>query len=134
MSSKSTRAYQAVFQYIEDNVFKLEPSQFMTDFENGLRKALELCYPSAILLGCWFHYCSAVRRRVLSLHLYRLIAENRDARSIYRKIMCLPLLPPQSIVEGYEIIRNEAERNGLFKTFKKFFEYFLFWLKQVLIS
>lgn len=132
MTSKSTKAYQSVFQYIENNVFHLEPSQFLTDFEAGLRKALKLCFPSAIILGCWFHYCSAIRRKVLSLGLYKLIADNRNALSIYKKMMCLPLLPPESILEGYETILNEAEMNRLFKTFKKVFEYFeAFWLREV---
>lgn len=132
MSCKTTKAYQSVFQYIENNIFNLEPSQFLTDFEAGLRKALELCYPFAIILGCWFHYCSAIRRRVMSLRLYKLIAENRNARSIYKKIMSLPLLPPESILEGYEIILNEAETNRLSRTFKKVFEYYeRFWLRQV---
>lgn len=132
MSGKSAKEYEAVIRYIENNVFNLEPSQFTTNFEPGLRKALILCYPLAIISGCWFHYCSAIRRKVLSLRLYGLISENRNARSINRKLMNLPLLPPQSILEGYEIIRNEAKSNGFLLAFKKVFEYYEgFWLREV---
>lgn len=132
MSGKSAKNYRAVFDYIEENLFKLEPDQFLTDFEAGMRKAIRLCYPSAILLGCWFHYCSAVRRKVIKLRLYRLIAENQNARAIYRKLLSWPLLPQNNMEEGYEVILAKANRNRLMKTFKKLFKYFEeFWLKQV---
>lgn len=132
MSGKKAKAYRNVFEYIEQHIFKLEPVQFITDFEAGMRKAIKFCYPSAILLGCWFHYCSAIRRRVLRLRLYRLIAENRNARSIYRKLLSWPLLPQNHMKEGYDIILKEADRNCLLSTFKNLFKYFdRYWLKQV---
>lgn len=40
MTDKSAASYKAVFHYIESNIFRLQPSQFMADFESGLRAAI----------------------------------------------------------------------------------------------
>lgn len=61
MSNKTANLYRKVFQYIEINVFELRPSRFMTDFEAGLRKAINECYP-----GVPLHFCAVVRRKLLS--------------------------------------------------------------------
>lgn len=107
MTKKTTESYIAVFKYIEDNLFKLKPANFMTDFEAGLRKAILICYPTIPLHGCWYHYCSAVRRKALHLGLFSLLRDDLSARAIYKKLLNLPLLPSDHIVPGFEIIKKE---------------------------
>lgn len=132
MTNKSTDAYTDVFNYIEENVFNLRPASFMTDFESGMRAAINKCYPNAVLHGCWYHFKAAVRRRCLKEGLYMMIAENPSARKIYRMLLNLPLLPPSSIEEGFTIIVNIARSERLFKYFNKVFGYFKsYWLQQV---
>lgn len=132
MSRKSDDLYSAVFKYIEKKVFQMEAKQFMCDFETGLRSSIRKCYPKAILYGCWFHFCSALRRRMLSHHLYKLISENLDAAMIYQMMLSLPLLPSKFVVKGYKFIKKEARKRRLFNNFDEFFEYFdSFWMKLV---
>lgn len=132
MTDKKCPTYEAVFKYIDDNVFKMKPNRFMTDFEAGMRKALRKCFPSCILNGCWFHFRAAVRRKFRSLNLYNLIADDIDARTIYRKILNLPLLPTEHLLHGYEIIKQDAKRMGVLVQLKPIFEYFeYFWLELV---
>lgn len=102
MSDKKTSTYETVFKYIDVNVFELKAARFMADYEGGMRKAIKICFPNAILNGCWYHFSAAVRRRFLSLNLYRLIADSMPAQQLYRKILSLPLLPPEGILEGQE--------------------------------
>lgn len=132
MSGKSAALYELVFEYIEQHIFKLKPAHFMTDFETGLRVAINRYYPDAILNGCWFHFSAAVRRRMLSLHLHSLIEENVHAKFVYRAILSLPLLPSELILEGYSIIKHQAVFYGVYNWFKPMFEYFdSFWLALV---
>lgn len=132
MTDKSAASYIAVFSYIENNLFKLQPSQFMADFESGLRAAISNFYPTTQLNGCWFHYCSSLRRNLLSMSLYDLITNSQNAKSIYRKMLSLPLLPPESIEGGFQLIKQEARVSKLFKPFRQFFNYFQnFWLNLV---
>lgn len=132
MSNKSAQIYQAVFEFIEQYVFEMKPVELMTDFEMGMRKAINICYPNAILRGCWFHFKAALRRRFMSLHMYRLITDDWNARKIYRMLSNLPLLPPQSIEKGYQLIKEEARYNKTFNVFQKIFIYFeRYWLNLV---
>lgn len=104
----------------------------MTDFEAGLRKAINEFYPDAVLHGCWYHFCAAVRRKFMSLDMYELISKVPAAKSIYRMILSLPLLPKESILNGYNIVKQEAIDKSLHKKFMKIFEYFeQYWLRQV---
>lgn len=40
MTNKSSACYQAAFDYIDKNIFKLNPAEIITDFETGLRHAI----------------------------------------------------------------------------------------------
>lgn len=132
MSGKKAKLYKEIFNFIEKNLIKLLPAQFMTDFEAGLRKAINEFYPVATLHGCWFHFCAAVRRKFLSLDLYGLISKFPAAKLIYRMLLCLPLLPAESIYNGYNIVKQEAIKEKLDKKFNKIFEYFeQYWLPLV---
>lgn len=132
MSGKSTALYKEVFAFIEEKVFKLMPSAFMTDFEAGLRKAICEHWPGIPLHGCWYHFCAAVRRKLRILHILQLIADDYSAKMIYRELLSLPLLPTQYIENGYMLIKENARANNVFKEFRKFFKYFdEFWLNLV---
>lgn len=132
MSNKSTSAYEAIFNYIEIEVFEMKPMAFMTDFEAGMRKAIKKCYPDAKLYGCWYHFCAAVRRKMTSNRLRKLIDGNRVAMGIYCKLLRLPLLPPDHIEEGYKLIVKEARAKRLCSDFSKLFTYFEnYWLAMV---
>lgn len=132
MSGKDAELYKEVFDYIEEKVFALNPASFMTDFEGGMRKAIVEKWKNAKLHGCWYHYCAAVRRRIGSLYLFRLLAENDDAMEIYRQLLSLPLLPAEMIEEGYVSIKRLAREKRLFKEFRDFFTYFEgFWMQLV---
>lgn len=67
MSNRLTECYSAVFNFIETNVFKLEPTEFITDFEPSMRKAINTVYPGIALRGCWFHYCRAIKKMAIKL-------------------------------------------------------------------
>lgn len=132
MSGKKTELYKEIFDFIEKKLIQLKPAQFMTDFEAGLRKAINEFYPDAILYGCWYHFCSAVRRKFMSLDMYELISKVPAAKLIYRMILSVPLLPAELICKGYNIVKEEATKKKLDKKFKKIFEYFeQYWLEQV---
>lgn len=134
MSGKAANLYEEVFNFIEKRIFSLRPSKFMTDFEAGLRKALSKVYPGITLHGCWYHFVAAVRRRFLSYHLYELIKDEPNVKFIYRSLLNLPLLPPEAILNGYNLIKREAMKSGFYKQLKPMLDYFeSFWLALVSI-
>lgn len=56
MSKKSQQAYHGVFSYIRSMIPGWAPQFVMTDFEPAMRNAAQVIWPTAHLLGCFFHY------------------------------------------------------------------------------
>lgn len=131
MSHKSAESYSHVFRFIEENIFKLKPTEIITDFEAGLRKAINQTYPGAKLRGCWYHYSAAVRKKMLELGLHKLLKDNDYARRIKKMLMSLPLLPAENFMEGYDYIKQQTKEWGLSHRFKSFFSYYEYWINQV---
>lgn len=132
MSSRKAECYAAVFNFIDEKIFKLEPSSIMTDWEAGMRKALRSCYPNAMLRGCWYHYCAAIRKKCLTLGLHGTLQSCANARFIKQQIMSLPLLPTEHFECGYAYIKSMAKNMNLTSTFEPLFEYFdRYWIGQV---
>lgn len=133
MTKKTAECYTAVFQYIESNVFHLEPSEIMTDFETGLRKSIKHVYPDTNLRGCWFHYCKALRHKSQQLGLRPMLNSSPEAKVILKEIMSLPLLPADKILQGYLHVKKITEEYGISEDFENFFSYFeSFWLVEVM--
>lgn len=132
MSHKSAECYTAVFKFVEDKIFKFEPTVIMTDWETGLRCALRNYFSGVTLKGCWFHYCSALRKNMIKLGLFRELKKNANARMIKKMLMSLPLLPTEMFKQGYSHIKKITRNCGLSKKFKRFFTYFNnYWNVQV---
>lgn len=110
----------------------MNPSEFMTDFEAGMRKALHNNFPNAILHGCWFHYIRAVNKQCAKLGLLTYINSSHDARITVAKLKNLPLLEKDKIKEGYKLIEKRAKKFKVFNKLKPLFQYFQrYWLRTV---
>lgn len=132
MKDKKTETYESVFRFLNSKVFELEPMAFMTDHEAGLIKALKNCFPGTPTYRCWYHFKAAVRRNAVRLGLQKLIKGNEIAKSTYKKMLNLPLLPPEDIPKAFEAIKKGAKKQKLGKQFTEFFKYFEnYWMKVV---
>lgn len=131
MTSKSQESYTALFKYIEDNVFHMQPDEIITDFEDGLRAAIKKQWPNTILRGCWYHYCVCICKKFISLGLGPLLKNNIFARQIKNMVLCLPLLPAALFNQGLNHVKNKAANRGLSAKLLPFFNYFNYWVKQV---
>lgn len=133
MTNKTLQAYQDVFQFIEDNLFKMEPQSFMTDFEDAMRTAIKNRWPNCEINGCWFHFKQAVQRRCNILPgMKRLLNKSFHARKIKNMLMSIPLLPEDKIKEGYQSIQDYSKKWKLDAQFAELFAYFeRQWLREV---
>lgn len=110
----------------------LQPKEFMTDWECAMRKALGICYPFAVLRGCWYHYCAAIRLKALKLGLVSMRKFNPEYWVIVKMLMSIPLLPPDKILNGFEYIKKRAAYSRLITKLKAMFDYYEnYWLNQV---
>lgn len=63
MSDRSTQLYESVFDHFKE--IGIEPQSLMSDFERAIRKSACAVWPDIEINGCWFHYCQAIRKRLL---------------------------------------------------------------------
>lgn len=131
MTKKTQKAYEHALRFVNENVFSLQCKAIITDYECAMRQAIRTVVPTVKLLGCWFHYSQAIRRKVASLsELFDLVRSNEKIRNMYYKIICLALLPYDKIEKAF----NELALEGLklTKEFTPFVKYFQNqWLKRV---
>lgn len=59
MDKKTKRIYEDLLLYIRDNIFDMNPSVIVTDYEQAMRQAITLVFPKARNIGCWYvmEYC-----------------------------------------------------------------------------
>lgn len=94
MTHRTTDAYAAALQYVNDNIFEINGSGIIIDFEKAMRAGIKRVSPNIRILGCWFHFAQALKRKMASLtNLFTLIRSNPDAKIIFRKFQTLALLP-----------------------------------------
>ena len=73
LSNKKKESYIFLLRLLEAKAEKLgkrfSPEIFLTDFESGFCAAIKNCFPMAQHLGCHFHYCQAIFKKVQKFHL-----------------------------------------------------------------
>lgn len=131
MTRKTQKAYEHALKYINENVFSLQCETIITDYESAMRQAIRNVVPGVKLLGCWFHYAQAIRRKFASIsELFELIRTNENISTIYYKFICLALLPHDKIERAFNELALEALQMS--ETFTPFIRYFQNqWLKRV---
>lgn len=109
MSRKTEEAYTHAFEYIDKNVFSLRGASFMVDFELAMRNGIAKIWIDILINTCWFHFCQACQRRVSKdFALAKLIKTNDEARLLYKKLLALPLLPAELILDAFYKIKVQA--------------------------
>lgn len=113
MSKRTIEAYESVFRFINENLIPLRGEAIIIDFEKAVRKALILVLKSIksalFILGCWFHFCQAIRRKVSQMPaLYEKIKKDPRYKDIFRRFQCLPLLQLHHIEGAFRDLSKEA--------------------------
>lgn len=132
MSSKSEAAYLHAFQYIHKHVCPLDCQSFSVDFETAMQNALKKVFPGTTIISCWFHFSQAVKRNMSKMPLlFELVRANAEARTLYRKFQCIPLLPPSYILGAFTKLADAAKTLNE-KAFAPFLKYYNNqWIKKV---
>ena len=105
----------------------------MTDFECGLRHAINQEFSNARHRGCYFHYTQALIREVQRLGLMRLYRENRDFQSVVRQLLSLEFLPVLLVELAFDelVTRASATNFPSDTTLELFIYYRNYWIETV---
>lgn len=72
MTNKTQKAYEAVFEYMHENVMSLNCEVFMTDYELAMRNGLKHVIGASNLSSCWFHFTKACKHNAAKLGIIRI--------------------------------------------------------------
>ena len=127
MSQRTRQDYKKIFKYIKEQILnnETEVTQCVVDFEKAVWRAMNDVFGATVkIFGCGFHWTQCIFRRIKKLGL-TIAYKNKEETltrnicrclifnlftaciysliiNIYRKIMCLHLLPHGKIGKAFE--------------------------------
>ncbi|CAF3929308.1 unnamed protein product [Rotaria sordida] len=112
LMNKKAATYKQIFIELKNAALKkkkvFSPSVVMTDFESGSIAAIKDEFPSAKHVCCYFHFSQSIYRKIQFLGLQQQYIIDETLRGLCRKIMALPLMPRDKILDGLDEIREAA--------------------------
>ena len=131
LSNKSKESYKFLLSVLALKCEKIgkrfSPNVFLTDYEKGFTAAVRDFFPEAQHLGCYFHYCQAVLKKVQKFHLATEYRQNQKFREIIQRLLTLPYLPIGLVRTNYTRIKYDRKNLiliGIYDGISKIFEYF----------
>lgn len=102
-----------------------------TEYEPVMWKPLKQLYPTVRFRKCWFHFTQAAKKRAMQTpQLIPHLRRDRAAEEIYYKLLSLPLLPADKIIDEFKKLKTLARANN--KVFEEFISYYeKQWIKKV---
>lgn len=82
--------------------------EIVSDFERARWNAAETAFPEVTALGCSFHWCQAVFRRIQKLGVLGLYRKNTASYRVCRKLLTLNLLSAAKIYKIFAKIQENA--------------------------
>lgn len=104
MSNKSQELYTASFQYLRQ--IGISPEIIMSDWERASRNSASQTWPDAIIKGCFYHFTSAVQKKLRKMRLSTAFTNN-EAKNTLQKVLCLPLLPADKIRSTFYQVKSQ---------------------------
>ena len=122
--------YYAIQQAICGSKWKMEALSYTCDFEQSLMKACKTQYPEGILIGCFFHFKQAIRRKLIKFNIPMDVVH--DLMKPGGLIELLTVIPIEEIERfGIPFIRATFDETGQVTKFNAFWKYFCnTWLKK----
>lgn len=123
MTKKNEAAYTDIFKYIHNNLLQLNCQSVMTDYELAMRNAFQNVCNVTQMNTCWFHFCQAVKKKSSQVaHFRDAIKKDKAARTIYYKLLALPLLPASEIKDAFFALKHHAIT--LYPVYTDFLKYY----------
>ncbi|KAL8610282.1 hypothetical protein ACOMHN_062014 [Nucella lapillus] len=125
LPDKSQLTYQRLFRLMKARaaVMGLEfaPSKVRTDFEQAIIMSVRLEFPRARVVGCLFHFCQALWKKVKALGGVVQYKEDEETRKYIRRCAALAFVPIERLDEAWLEIQAGVEDEPLTTAFSDYF-------------
>ena len=103
--------YERVFQILKREVQRItghewRPRAIICDFELALHRAIQAQMPQCRIQCCYFHYCQALWRHVLTGGLEQLYRTEEDITRLVRLLMSIGFLPAADVQQAFQHFRQ----------------------------
>ena len=102
LPDKSENTYDKAFTILKELMPNLNPKEVMVDFEKGLGNSIKKHFPCCETVGCFFHMCQSVYRRICDLGLKCQYNTDNNFSLLIRMFCALAFLPTEEVTEAFE--------------------------------
>jgi MULE transposase domain len=115
-----------VFAELKSLNSDLAPKTVVVDYEKSLHNGLSSEFPTAELQGCFFHFLQAnIRQLKRHPDIYNMYSKDNDSALMIKHLFTLAFLPPQDVVNSFEMLMQEQffiENEEVLVDFVTYFE------------
>ena len=105
LPNKAESTYNALFDVLHD-LKQLNPQSVMSDYEKGLRNAVQCKFPNATIRGCLFHFNQCIYRAIQNDGLKKRYDSDADFALNIRHLSALAFVPPADVTATFEFLEN----------------------------
>jgi hypothetical protein len=104
---------------------EFRPSEILLDFEAAAIESLRFAFPTAILIGCFFHFGQCLFRKLCDVGLREHYGKDEKLKHWFNLCVALAFIPPDKVEHIFvECILDEAQYDE-YPQLEKFSDYML---------
>ena len=104
---------------------EFRPSEILLDFEAAVIESLRFAFPTAILIGCFFHFGQCLFRKLCDVGLREHYGKDEKLKHWFNLCVALAFIPPDKVEHIFvECILDEAQY-AEYPQLEKFSDYML---------
>jgi hypothetical protein len=104
LNNKTAATYGVVLRELRRLVPLAAPRTVLVDFERAAMNAFRVAFPDATVTGCYFHLTQSVIRKVQEIGLKVQYEGDNEVRGFVRCLAALAFVPPEDVVEAFELV------------------------------
>lgn len=107
LPNKTQATYDRMFHELSNITNGASPSSILMDFEKAAQNAFEATHPNSDVIGCFFHLCKNIWRRVQRAGLQQRYQDDQQFSVFVRMIMALAFVPIVDLETAFDDLFNE---------------------------
>ena len=109
LPDKTENTYDKAFMMLKELMQNLNPKEVMIDFEKALGNSIQKHFPSCETVGCFFHMCQSVYRRICDLGLKSQYNTDNKFSLLIRMFCALAFLPAEEVTDAFEELSEDEQ-------------------------
>lgn len=118
LPNKTTNIYVTLFRLIKSQIPEFDPHIIILDFEQAPMLAVRRVYPQANIVGCYFHFCRSLWRKVEQLKINK---KSKIIRKHIKRCTVLALLPREVIDNAWLYVMSQCPNDETLVLFNDYF-------------